>query len=80
MYFNFGSQVLAVLPVSSAEAERLFSKVERTLTALRATMSEERLEALIMCQVHRDSLPSTSEVIDFFRQSGARRANLGVLL
>ena len=80
MYFNFGSQVLAVLPVSLAEAERLFSKVERTLTALRATMSEERLEALIMCQVHRDSLPSTSEVINFFRQSGARRANLGVLL
>ena len=30
--------VLAVLPISNAESERIFSKVERTLTALRSTM------------------------------------------
>ena len=73
-------QILAVLPVSSAEAERLFSKVERTLTAIRATMAEERLEALIMCQAHRDSIPPTTDIINHFIMSGARRAKLGGLL
>ena len=73
-------QVLAVLPVSSAEAERLFSKVERTLSAIRATIWEERLVALIMCQAHRDSLPSTPEVVEYFTKSGARRAKVSALL
>ena len=68
-------QVLAVLPVTTAEAERLFSKVTRTLTALRSTMAEDRLEALILIQVHRDSLPATEKVVDRFAASGARRLN-----
>ena len=66
-------QVLAVLPVTTAEAERLFSKVERTLTALRSTMAEDRLEALILIQAHRDRLPPTEKVVDWFATSGARR-------
>ena len=69
-----------MLPVSTAEAERLFSKVDRTLTAVRATMSEERLEALIMCQVHRECLPPTQDVVDFFAVSGARRSKFGAAL
>ena len=69
-----------MLPVSAAEAERLFSKLERTLTAIRATMGEERLEALIMCQAHRESIPPTTEVVDFFASSGARRAKLSARL
>ena len=36
-------KLLATLPVSTAEAERCFSKLERTLTCIRATMKEERL-------------------------------------
>ena len=43
-------KVLATLPVSTATPERVFSKVERTLTAIRSTMSEERLQDLILLQ------------------------------
>ena len=34
-------KVLATLPVSTATPERVFSKLERTLTALRSTMTED---------------------------------------
>jgi len=43
-------KVLATLPVSTASPEQVFSKLERTLTAIRWTMSEERLEALVLLQ------------------------------
>jgi len=38
-------QLLATILVTTAEAERLFSKLERTRTAIRSTMDEQRLEA-----------------------------------
>jgi hypothetical protein len=43
-------KILATLPVSSCEPERIFSKVEHTMTAIRASMSEERLEALTVAK------------------------------
>ena len=43
----------ASLLVSTAKAERLFSKIEKTLTAIRSTVDEQRLEARLMLQVHR---------------------------
>jgi hypothetical protein len=68
-------KVLATLPVSTATPERIFSKVERTLTSLRSTMSEERLEALILLQAHRDRITnmSTEDIIRKFAASGSRR-------
>lgn len=66
-------QLLATLPVTTAEAERVFSKVERTLTAIRASMEEERLEALILLQVHRGDTPAIDAVIDRFATTSARR-------
>ncbi|XP_043222796.1 52 kDa repressor of the inhibitor of the protein kinase-like [Amphibalanus amphitrite] len=66
-------KVLSVLPVTTAEAERVFSKVARTLTALKTTMTEGRLEALVLLQVHRDHMPATSEVINRFAASACRR-------
>ena len=66
-------RVLAMLPVSTAEAERMFSKVSRTLTALRATMTEDRLESLVLIQAHRDQLPSTADIINRFAAAGVRR-------
>jgi len=63
--------ILATLPVCTAEAERLFSKVERTLSALRSSMSEDRLEALILLQAHRELLPETDEIIHRFTLAGA---------
>jgi hypothetical protein len=63
--------ILVTLPVCTAEAERTFSKVERTLTALRSTMSEDRLDALILLQAHRDLWPSTEAIIDQYNMHGA---------
>jgi hAT family C-terminal dimerisation region len=67
--------ILATLPVYTAEAQRTFSKVERTLTTLRNTISEERLHALILLQAHRDLWPSTDAIIHKYILSdvGGRR-------
>ena len=69
-------KILATLPVSSCEPERMFSKVDRTLTAIRSSMSEDRLEALVILQAHRDDLPTTEDVIDNFAAVSSRRLNL----
>ena len=69
-------KVLSVLPVTTAEAERVFSKVARTLTALKTTMTEDRLEALVLLQAHRDYMPATSEVLNRFAASTCRRRRL----
>jgi len=45
--------ILATLPVTTAEAERVFSKVERTATAARAHITEDGLEALVLINTHR---------------------------
>lgn len=54
----------------------MFSKVERTLTSIRSSMSEDRLEALVLPQAHRDNLPVTEDIIDRFAPVSARRLNL----
>eukprot|EP00057_Strongylocentrotus_purpuratus_P011007 XP_011665481.1 PREDICTED: zinc finger MYM-type protein 1-like [Strongylocentrotus purpuratus] len=66
-------QVLATLPVTTAQAERTFSKLERTATAIRASMGEERLEALLLIQTYRKETPSSDEVLDKFRSSQRSR-------
>ena len=68
-------QILATLPVSTAEPERMFSKVDLTLTDVRSTMSEERLEALVMIQAHRKRVIDleNSDIIDKFAESGSRK-------
>jgi hypothetical protein len=54
------------------------SKLCPLMTAIRASMSEERLEALILLQAHRESLPSIESVIDEFAATSARRLNLTI--
>jgi len=46
--------------------------------AIRATMEENRLEALLVLQLHRDLTTSATaqEVIDRFAATGARRLKL----
>ena len=66
-------QLLATLTVTTAEAERLFSKMERTLTSIRSSMEEKRLEAILLLQAHRDSTPTISDIIDRFAETEARR-------
>jgi hypothetical protein len=38
-------------------------------------MSEERLEACVLLQAHRDMMPDTSAIIDHFAKNSARRLN-----
>jgi len=47
--------ILATLPSSTAEPERVFSSHEISSTL---TMTEDRLEACVLLQVHRDILPT----------------------
>ena len=68
--------ILATLPVTTAEAERVFSKVERTVTAARAHMSEERLKAIMMLNTHRNRTPSVDAVINRFAETERRRMKL----
>ena len=75
-------RILATLPVTTAEAERTFSKVDRTATAARASMDEDRLESLVLIQTHRDRTPSNEEIINRFvarptakRRFGGRPSN-----
>ena len=58
--------ILTTLPVTTAEPERIFSKRGSTLTAIRSTMSEERLESLLLLQVHRERTPTIEKIIDSF--------------
>ena len=52
-------QNLATLPIFTAQPERMFSKVDLTLTDIHSTMTEDRLEALILMQAYR------KRIIDF---------------
>jgi hypothetical protein len=67
--------ILATLPVTTAEAERVFSKVERIATAARAHMTEERLESLVMISAHRELAPAVEDIITRFGNTAARRLN-----
>ena len=44
------------MPASNATSERSFSALRRIKTYLRTTMSQERLNNLMILYVHRDSL------------------------
>ena len=66
-------QILQALPITTAQAERFFSKMERLLTAIRATMEEDRLEALLLLQIHREDTPTNDDVIGRFAAVSARR-------
>jgi hypothetical protein len=59
-------QILCTLPVTTMEAERLFSKVKRTATAARASMTEERMESLVIIQTHSNLIPSPHSVLERF--------------
>ena len=66
-------QIMATLACITAQTERIFSKTERTLTTIRSSMSEDRVESLVLLQVHRDNTPSADEVETKFAACHARR-------
>jgi len=67
--------ILATLPVSTAEPQRMFSKVDLTLSDIRSTMSEDRLEALVLLRAHRRrvSALATTDIVEKFATNGSRR-------
>ena len=65
---------LGTLPVTTCESERVFSKLQRTLTSICSTMTEDRLEALLLLQCHREHCPTPDDVLSAFAKK-ARRLN-----
>ena len=49
-------RLLLVSPASSCEAERSFSSLRRIKTWLRSTMTQKRLNNVMICNVHKDKL------------------------
>ena len=66
-------QVTATLPITTCSAERLLSKLKQTCTSLRSTMTEGRLEAELLVQCNRDSLPPHSDTLARMRDKKNRR-------
>jgi hypothetical protein len=59
-------QLLATISVTTAEAERLFAKLQRALTVMKSSTAEDRLEARSIMQIHRSDIPPPDAVIDRF--------------
>ena len=61
--------VLLCMPVSTATAERSFSKMRRVKTYLRNTMTTERLSGLGLVNIYQDREIHTEQVVDVFARS-----------
>ncbi|XP_050431119.1 52 kDa repressor of the inhibitor of the protein kinase-like [Adelges cooleyi] len=66
-------KILAIIPVSTATAERSFSTLRRLKTYLRNTTSESRLVGLALLSIHRDIDVNDDMVLDKFANSGKER-------
>ena len=50
--------LILIVPATNATSERSFSALRRVKTYLRSTMSQERLNHLMMLNVHKEQLDS----------------------
>lgn len=67
---NTTFKIALTLPVSSASTERSFSKLKLIKTRLRTTMSQQRLEDLMIISCERNTSISSDEILqDFAQQS-----------
>src|SRR6218665_1707237 len=71
-------RLLLVCPASSAEAERSFSALRRLKTWLRSTMTETRLNSVVVCNTHQDLIDSvhTQKLICTFISRSTIRSNM----
>ena len=69
-------RLFAVIPVTTATAERSFSQLRRLKTYLRSTMTTERLTGLALMAVHREVKLEVEQIISRFRDSKQRRLAL----
>jgi len=73
-------RLMLLCPVSSCEAERSFSCLRRLKTWLRSTMTQQRLNFIIVCHVNQevlDSLPISAIAAEFAGRSDIRRSVFG---
>ena len=49
-------KLLMVSPASSCDAERSFSALRRLKTMLRNSMTQRRLNAIFICNIHKEKL------------------------
>jgi len=68
--------IAVTLPVFSASSERAFSKLKLVKTRLRSTMSEDRLEALMIMACELDVQIDTECVIKYFASNSSVLAKL----
>ena len=60
------NKIICVIPVTTCTAERTFSSLRRTKTYLRSTIEEDRLNGLMLLNIHRDIKITPEEVIEEF--------------
>lgn len=65
---NTSLLIALTLPVSSASTERSFSKLKILKSRLRTTMSQTRLEDLLIISCERDIEPNIENVIQHFKE------------
>ena len=74
------SQIILSIPITSASAERSFSKMKRVKTYLRSTMADQRLNDLCLLAIERelshDLLVDPSQVINKFALLAERKLPL----
>ena len=65
-------QILAILPVTTESSERSFSTLKRLKTYLRNTIGENRLNNLVLLNIHREIMLTTDEVLNDFAKDSRK--------
>jgi hypothetical protein len=60
------------IPVTTASVERSFSSLRRLKNYLRSTMGQERLNDLVVLNIHKNIPINIDEVINIFSRSSRR--------
>ena len=68
-------RLFAILPVTTASAERSFSQLRR-LKTIRLTMGEERLTGLVLVNVYTGNDVDMDAVVNQFKEAKPRRIQL----
>jgi hypothetical protein len=69
-------QLFATLPVTSSTPERTFSALNRLKKFSRSTMSENRLNGLVMANINKKEQFDESEIITEFTRNSPKRIQL----
>ena len=59
-------KIICVIPVTTCTAERTFSSLRWTKTYLRSTIEEDRLNGLMLLNIHKDIKITPEEVVEEF--------------